>query len=239
MSFSLTKTRKNAVMQAILDVGLSPMEFEWARVPSGVINVGGGRDPWLVDVLLHRPTRYSFLFDVDEHGSLWVSYLPGPEGSRYRSHSGGWEQVLDAVGSWLEAVRDEHGAPDLWTALESHRELLAGEETNNSPFTPDEQRQIETRLGELKTYARATLELEPAQLEKIEANLDYLVEAAQREGRIDWRNLLLGSLISLALQAVVPVDAVQQLIIVLFRSLANVFGTEQPDLPGGGLLETM
>jgi len=89
-------------------------------------------------------------------------------------------------------------------------------------------------LSEAKEYARANLELDPQQLQRIEDQLDYLVEAAERVGRLDWRNLVVGSLLALVLQAIVPVGPIQQLFIVAFRSLVGLFGGPgQPELPGG------
>lgn len=81
-------------------------------------------------------------------------------------------------------------------------------------------------------YARANFELEPEQLDRIEAQLDYLVEAAKRTRRIDWRNLLIGSLLSQVLQAMLPVQPILQLVTIVLRGLAHMFGGGGPELPG-------
>jgi hypothetical protein len=125
----------------------------------------------------------------------------------------------------------------LWTLgaeLRQQREMLAGEEIENTPFSGEEQEQIAAQLTEAKEYVRANFELEPGQVERIEEQLDYLVEAAQRVGRLDWRNLLVGSFLSLVLQAVIPVQPVQQLLFIVLRGLARSRrSSASPTTPSG------
>lgn len=195
--------------------------------------VGPGSEPFSVDVISHRPTGYFFKFDVDHsQASLWAIYNPGRDGMQRREHAGTWEYVFGYVQQWLGFVRQEHEAPDLWAELGRQRGALADHAVENTPFSLDEQAQIAADLTEAKEYLRANPELESGQLELIEAQLDYLVEAARRVGRIDWRNLLVGSMLSLVLQAAVPVAPVQHLLFIMLRGLAQMFGGGPPELPG-------
>jgi len=175
-----------------------------------------------------------FEFGVNQHGSPWAIYEPGADGTRRRDHAGSWDYVFRYAEQWVQRIKEEHEAPDLWRTLEEQGELIAGPPIENTPFTPTELEHISATLSEAKEYARANLELDPQQLQRIEDQLDYLVEAAERVGRLDWRNLVVGSLLALVLQAIVPVGPIQQLFIVAFRSLVGLFGGPgQPELPGG------
>lgn len=136
---------------------------------------------------------------------------------------------------WAERARAEHEAPDLWAELQQQRELMTGvpEALENTRFTAEERAQIETTLNEAKAYLRSTYELRPAQYEAIEAQLDYLIEASERIGRTDWRGLLVGTLLGLVVQAIVPPEPIRQVMFIVLRGLAGLFGGDAiPELPG-------
>jgi hypothetical protein len=212
---------------------LNAADFDWRRDYSEATQYGPGQDADTVDVLVHTPTGFHFKFDVQQpRGSLWAFYNPGPEGVPRRDHAGGWDQVWAYFGRWLGQVAEEHAAPDLWATLRQQADVIVGEAVANTPFTLDEQAQVTAQLTEAKEYVRANLELEPAQLDRIEAQLDYLIDASRRVGRIDWRNLFVGSFLSLVIQGVVPVLPIQQVLFVVLHGLAALFGGGTPLLPG-------
>lgn len=233
----MTKIQKNAVLDAIQSAGLNPADFEWTKGSSEITAVGPGRAAFSIDVLVHGPTGYSFRFDVDDsRSSLWAVFHPGRDGARRREHAGTWSYVFNYVLEWVSRVKQEHDAPDLWAVIQEQGELITGAaEVENTPFTPKEQEQIEARLNEAKAFVHTTFELEPEQYETIDARLDYLVDAAKRQGRVDWRNIFVGTLLSLVVQAVVPVEPVQQILFIVLRGLAGMFGAgeQPPELPGG------
>lgn len=234
-SHNLTRTQKNAVLGLIRDIGLDPAEFVWDEDYSDVVQVSLRQQRPTVEILSHGPTNYWFKFGIDERGSLWSVFYPGSEGPKDRAHSGSWEQVRNRARQSLEQVREEYEAPDMWAALEEQHGLLTGGAVENSAFNQDERGQIEAHLTEAKAYARANLELEPSQLDRIEATLDYLIEVAPRSRRIEWRNIVVGSLVAQVIEAAIPVAAIQNLWAFLFHGLAGLFGggSGTPELPGG------
>jgi hypothetical protein len=139
--------------------------------------------------------------------------------------------------AWLAIVKREYETPDMWAELAQARDFAIGPalgDTENTVFDEEEQEQISAQLRELREYLVSTQELTGDQLRMIDARLGYLEEAARRTRRIDWRNLLVGSLISLVLEQVVPVTAIQAAFQFLGRALDYLFtrgGT--PTLPGG------
>jgi hypothetical protein len=226
------------VLAAIQDAGLDPNDFAWSMVPSEITSVGPGRDPYMVEILSHRPTRHYFIFDIDANKSsesaLWTVAQPGPQGAKFRNHAGSWENVVRDAQAWLGWVKYEHEAPDLWEELQQDRERLgpAPAEADNTPFTREEQAEIGRQLRELKTYVRQTHELTAEQYRAIEARLEYFADAAGRLGRVDWRNAFVGAFVSVVMQAVVPQGPVLDLLSVAFRALVSV-------LPGGELPELL
>jgi hypothetical protein len=221
------------VLEAILAAGLPPTDFRWVEEDTLVNILGAGAPPYRVQALVHEPTDSAFLFDLDTtYVQHYAIFHPGRDGPTERINAGNWAGELGYVRVWLGLVKEEHETPDLWAELGQQRDLMIGEAVANTPFTPEEQEQIAAQLAEAKQYARANLELEPEQLDRIEAQLDYLVEAAQRARRIDWRNLLIGSLLSQVLQAVLPVQPILHLLTIVLRGLSHMFGGGGPELPG-------
>lgn len=230
----LTKLQRNAVLQAIQGAGLQLGEFDWMETHTAVNRIGPGNPPYRVQALVHSPTEAAFAFDLDlSRGHHYAIFHPGREGPTERINAGDWATQLSYVRTWLDLVKAEHEAPDLWAELAYQRELMIGEEFENTAFTPEEQEKIAEQLSEAKEYVRATYQLEPEQLERLEAQLDYLVDAARRSRRVEWRNMLIGALLSQVMQAVLPAQPVLQLLFVVLRGLAGMFGGGEPTLPGG------
>lgn len=67
--------------------------------------------------------------------------------------------------------------------------------------------------------------LSPEPLATVNRKLDYLIEASTRLGRIDWKNIFVGSLVGLALQQLIPAGpALGELFRVAGHLLRNVLG---------------
>jgi hypothetical protein len=222
-SYDVSQTRKNAILHHVQEAGLDAHDFVWSEEPSEITHVRLGRDPFTVEVLVHQPTGYWFCFDVDVSGSPWAIYLPGRDGTKQREHAGSWDYVFVYVQQWIAFVKQEHEAPDLWAELKRQHELISGAFVENTPFSAQEQARIAAHLNGTREHVRSNVELEPGQYEVLAARLDYLVEASGRVGRTDWRNLLIGSLHSLVIEAVLPVQAVQKALFTSLRGLSTFF----------------
>jgi hypothetical protein len=143
---------------------------------------------------------------------------------------------MERVRRWLKDVKRDLETPDLWAELGGERELLApAAETDvqNTPFTSDEQAEIARQLRELKQYIQETYSLSEEETLALHARLDYLEEAAGRLGRIDWRNVVAGAMLTILVEAILPPDAVQGIFVVLLKTLAHFFGHGMPELPSG------
>ncbi|MGH2429399.1 MAG: hypothetical protein ACRDGV_11060 [Candidatus Limnocylindria bacterium] len=65
---------------------------------------------------------------------------------------------------------------------------MSQEPGTNDPLTPQEVAWVRHQVGVAKEYV-ARLGLPEARLDEVHAKLDYLVEASERMGRFDWRQL--------------------------------------------------
>lgn len=139
----------------------------------------------------------------------------------YEAYS--WQSVMPRVTAWLEEVKRDLQTPDLWAELQREAELLLGgsdDDAENTPFTLDEQKEIARRLREAATYVKSTYSFSAAQAQALDAKVDYLVRAAGRSGRIDWRNILVSAIVSVGFAAALPPESIRD----IFATLANVVG---------------
>jgi hypothetical protein len=231
----LLRSQENNVFAAIQAAGLNPEEFEWTTDYSNFAH--GDAAGMRVPVLQHKPSNAFFIFDwsvnrtPEQHVAFYTPGLDQPHDTR---HAGNWESQLGYVRSWLEYLRREWEAPDLWAELASGRELgsvVSDAVTDNSPFNPQERAEISQKLEEVKRYVRQTYELNEAQYDAIDARLDYLVDAAARLGRVDWRNAFVGAFLGAVVQAVLPPEPVRDVVSLALRGLGHLFGVHIPELP--------
>jgi hypothetical protein len=101
---------------------------------------------------------------------------------------------------------------------------LGADTAENTQFTPDEQQEIATQLGELKIHVEQTYSLSGEQIRLLEAQMGYLEDAASRMGRIDWRNAAAGVFLGAIVNTVLPGNATRDALVMLFRSIGHMFG---------------
>jgi hypothetical protein len=212
------KWKRNQIFEAIQAVGLDPRDFD----------LEDGDAEFRVK---HKWSDSCFIVGGD--ATHYVGRHITGDGPVWPYDAYSWEAVLTHVGPWLRFLKLDLETPDLWSELQREAELLGGvsNETNaNTPFTPEEQKEIARRLQELAEYARRTYSLSEPTMQVLNAKLDYLVGAAGRLGRIDWRNVFAGAILGFILSAALPPESARQIILELLRAIGHLFG--HPALPG-------
>lgn len=216
LSHDLTNVQRNAVLEALRRTGLDPHEFAWQEVHTDSQQIGLGHEPFNVPVLMHTPTGFAFVFDIDSRGRHWAIYRPGPEGPTHRFRTQLWGNQLGHVEMWLEDVRANYLAPDLWGSLGAERNLVASlsqdDADDNSPFTAPERELIAQQLHELKEQIAQRFQLQGGQLAQLEERIEYLIDATSRLGRFDWKQALLSQLLSLIVLALLPPEALAAIV---------------------------
>lgn len=199
--YRLLKSQKNEVLSVIRAEGLNPLDFrveEERKVETDLVGLGNTS---LANRHVHTPSGYSFFWGGD-----WVSYNPGDESTGEFAEDLNWLGKVTALKDWLTHLKREIDAPDLWASLSQEQELLSLEpaEAVNTLFTAAEQVQIKKAVEEIRTYVTSTYSLAGEPLAAVNRKLDYLIDASTRLGRIDWKNIFVGALFSLALQQLSP-----------------------------------
>ena len=222
-SSKLQKWKKNQILKAIQGVGLDPREFE---LEDGDAEVR----------VKHKWSTSYFIIRGDA-GHYVGHYVVG-DASDWPYEAYSWQALMTRISAWLNEVKLDLDTPDLWAELRGEAELLGGavgEANENTPFTLEEQKDIERRLREVEAYVRRTHALPEAEKEILKAKIDYLVDAAGRLGRIDWRNVFVGAIVGYILTAALPPESARSLFMTfmtLLRSVGHLFGHGFQGLPG-------
>jgi hypothetical protein len=106
-------------------------------------------------------------------------------------------------------------------------------DSNNTPFTQVEQRQIAAQLRAIKEQVKKQFELTSEQMERIEESLDEAAEASKRMGRKDWLIYFMGTISALIITATVTGGVGQHIFAMVIEGLVQLFtgGSEPPRIP--------
>jgi hypothetical protein len=206
---TLTKLQKNAVLSWVLDEKCDPTEFEWKEI-QGQEHTQFSHNTYRASELIHFPTGFYVRF-----GAVYLTICPGPKSkveeiNLYQD----WNARERTVRDWLERVKAEHEAPDLWAMAFQDRAFLRLSsvfESANTNFTSEEQQYIAARLDAIRDFVIGSGGLESGQQRLIEAQIQYAKEATKRLGRVDWKGVLINTLFAIAVNAVFTPDRTRQL----------------------------
>ncbi len=218
---TLKRTEKNQVFEAVLQFGFSVGDFEWSEAEE-TAHQRRRSVQCRVSIVTHRPTGYSFIF-----GGFHVRFSPGYRGKvDSEEHLGSWDLKLAFFRTWLQQLKREVDAPDLWTVAAEDANFFQLSSTinaSNTPFSSDEQTYISARLDAMRDFILASAQLADGQRQLVEAQIEFTKEATKRLGRFDWKALFVGTLMSLLMglvaNAVFEPDRARQ----LFHMAADAF----------------
>ena len=211
------KWKSNQIFEAIQDVGLDPKDFEF-----------DGGD---IEVRIKHKWSDSYFTIGGNAGRYVGNYVVGDTPTwPYDAYS--WEAILRRVSGWLEDVKRDLETPDLWSELRLEAGLLedaSSKANKNTPFTPQEGKEIEERLQELADYARRTYSLSESGIQILNEKIDYLIGASGRLGRVDWLNVFAGVILSFILTAALSPESARHIFFQLLQAIGHLYG--QPKLP--------
>ena len=214
------KSQRNWVFERIKAVGLDPTEFEWSERETA------DNSSQRHSILIHRPTQFYYFFGILPNGTHTPEYSPGKDkevGFAKEMYTGEvWRNIELALPLWLKYLKREIEAPDLWTALQQESQLIdaaVSDESDDKPFTADEIEYIRQGLSEIKKYIASTQDIPAERLEFVNKRLDYLQEAAKRQGKQSWIHRTIGVLFTIVIGAALSPDAARE----MFRFAAGVF----------------
>ncbi len=211
--YRLSKTQRNEVYETAVRLGLDPASFRWETEE----NLGGWGN---VGHRVVHPGTGAFLriihADASGFDEAHFSFDYWPKTTDLEDvREDDWRGLRATITVWMEAVKAEVDAPDLWQVAQEERAWLAGTQADfggNAPFTNAEREQIAIHLRTIEEYTIKTYHLEAAHQAHVREQLHYLTEAANRVGRFDWKNLAASTFINIVLTLGLDIEKAQGLL---------------------------
>jgi hypothetical protein len=220
---TLSKRDRNRIYRVIEEGRLNPAEFEFMDAGERAILTHSSGSTFEFSIEPGTRNRHEYRFRVaegiDEDGAassidtLTILQLP----------------------KWLGEIQETVGVPDFWEELRRGRQLLTEfqQESGNTPFTDDEQKQIAVRLREIKAEIGEQFELTSEQIAQVNEKLDEAAEASKYMGRKDWLIYFLGTITALIITATVAAGVGEHIFTTVIQGIAHLFtgGTGPPPIP--------
>lgn len=201
---TLLKAQKNDVLTIIKSTHLDPLKFRWDVMQS----IFGNKPK--TPVLIYGEGKYFFKFDFlgTKHHA---DYSPGEEHFNSKELTETWNVQLVCVHTWLMSLEKEVNDPDLWSELEKYRiteDPGFTEGSTNDPFTVHEVEQIELCLDTIKENLEPHIKDNVQHRDFVDKKLNYLADAAKRQGRRDWIHTSIGVIVTISIAlALAPEEA--------------------------------
>ncbi|HCJ66035.1 MAG TPA: hypothetical protein DHV62_01585, partial [Elusimicrobia bacterium] len=125
----ILKSQANEIFEEIQRRGLDPSQFQWEERDSELH--GGGL---LVSALIHRPTQYYFIFDR-RYEERYTVRSPGRDTGIDKREVSSWVGQRQHVLEWLNCLKREIEAPDLWGAISQETKLAETASTSGASNT--------------------------------------------------------------------------------------------------------
>jgi hypothetical protein len=178
-------------------------------------------------LITHQPTESTFEIEPDNEVFYLKSTIEDSSENAYDDLPMDWDELLLKFGEWVDEVRIETDAPDLWDDILQGNEFFSDaprREGVNTPFTTAERAQIAAQLNEIRAYVKEACTLSIEQTARMEAAFDEAEKASSRMGRKDWLLLFGGTLLSLVTSAIIPGSVVEQVLLMTAQNIGHMFG---------------
>jgi len=161
---------------------------------------------------------FNFIEDTDYVG-FYLNYSPGQERVIEATPNVNWKIGFDHFITWLTNLERELKSPNLWERFQielSGVQLISNFDT--SKFTVSEYEKLAKKLNIISEKI-SSIPLLANQQSEIIISLQRLAESAKELNRFDWKNLFIGTIISIVIQLnVTPENAA-----ILWNLIKDVF----------------
>jgi hypothetical protein len=218
----LLKTAQNNVLDSVRASGIAPTQFVWETV---VIQewAGGYQCRYTTSKFVHVPSGFYYQF-----GAYNDTFSPGHLQRVQYEKVVHWQSRLQVVIYWLNELKEQLDAPDLWVELLQVRQLsqTASDsriELASAQFTPEEKEYVIRQLHEIKQHLIGQYQFQLEQTQAIDQGFQDIADAMNRFGKKDWINYAVGLLINIAVAAVFSPQAANDMLHSFMRAVRPLF----------------
>jgi hypothetical protein len=212
----LLKSQKNDLVHLMGQGGFSPTDFELNANRDGFEYVGAGANPG------------EFFFRVS--ATLVTSCHPAaiPIDNAFNTldliEMNRWLRVASEFSDWLDRIRIEVEAPDLWAEVDQLRALVKSnveqaDDRGELPLVGKELDQLLEAINHVRALVEARADLADAKVSAMQGSLDRLEEGGRKYSRKDLTLFALGSVAIPLVLGHLTVEDAQWLLSQIFNAL--------------------
>ena len=227
----LTKLDRNKIYEAITEGGLNPAEFKLTVTPANTVisHISGSTFEFVKEAggmraAFSKAVRGEVGTVGDTYYSIKAIVIDGSQ--NIHDAAPDFSHLLIDIREWADEIKLVVETPDYWADTQLSRELINDiqrEDTENTPFNEDEQKQIAAQLHEITKQLKEQFELTNEQIERIEEWRHEATETSTRMGRKDWLIYFLGTITALIITATVTAGVGEHIFAMVIHGLGHLF----------------
>ncbi|AFM43589.1 hypothetical protein Desaci_4763 (plasmid) [Desulfosporosinus acidiphilus SJ4] len=200
----MLKRDKNGFLQILMELGFDTEQFE-------AFEEERDDSPAFVIRLKESPIAFwtrNSINSYSEYDCAYILFGPTYSSSGYFPDQRWSEDINDVYNEFREWLTrhvkpylEELSVPDLWSQVEDQQDvfgMLLTENEDFSMFTNEERVQLGDAVRIFRYRIQEVFEPTQNQLKQIDYKLNYLLEAANKLNKFDWKSVLLSTLIGIA-----------------------------------------
>lgn len=217
----LSKAERNLLFEMVAASRLPVGDFSYRGIPAFPQNAGD--EAWIT----HVPSGSQFkIFPERDSSTFTCCSQIGDDPLVSMDRRMNFQEIFVEVGRWSTALANWLETPDLWKSM-ADAAVIPGElvpESDNTPFTPEEQRVISGQLKAIAETIKKDYDLTAEQSVKLDEKFEEAEKASRRMGRKDWGLLFGGAVFSLILADVIPPGVAGHILMMIEHGLGHLFG---------------
>jgi hypothetical protein len=156
-------------------------------------------------------------------GIFFANFSPGEKSIIEATSTLDWDRGTGYIDSWLDFLRKELTAENKWEKLFREIEYIKyAPIDDHSKFTYQEYIELTNKIEQVKA-SLSTIPLLEEQQVAIINQLNHLTELAKELNKYDWKNLFIGTIISIVIQLYVTRENAEKLWTLIKMIFSNFF----------------
>jgi len=172
-------------------------------------------------------TEFSFMIFEDNYyaDTFNIQYIPGEHTFQQVKTVSKWDDIIILFRKWLANLKKELSEPNYWDMIKEVIPTISFRHcSDNSKFSKKEFEELRSRV-KIISQQLESLSLINEQQTVIINQLERLTDLANDLGRLDWLNLLVGTIINIVLQLDITKEIADRLWNIICSALSMYFLT--------------
>lgn len=149
-----------------------------------------------------RPYYFHIKEGIEIMGGNYVlEFSPNDIGMLKKFDGANWDTVLKFFVFWLKNLKEELEVKDIWSNVANNKSIFEFGELNNEneKFSNEEIELIDARIEIVKQKIQMEKSIPENKKEQLIRSFEYFKKKAREHTKIDWKNIIVGTIVGLVL----------------------------------------